>query len=320
MDAGVRDLTYMETKMFSRNHPPETAAKGWQPWGALVPFLGIFFVAATVLALTAVLQNAGLIDAEENPVGLPGFVAFLLLPFSALAVVVLAWVRFVERRPLATIGLGGSRRAQKFLYGLLAGAGMVTAIVAGSWIAGGYHAADSWHPVQSAASLASIATLLVCFSVQSSVEELVFRGWMPSAIAAKFHLTVAILLSSLVFVCLHFDPRANWIFVLNVFLFAVFACYWVVRTNNIWGVMGWHAGWNWLLAVGFGLRVTSLDARVPALLLQLTPDGPDYLTGGIEGPEGSIVCTLALTCGITYQLLRARRSAPSPASHGTPLP
>ena len=39
----------------------------------------------------------------------------------------------------------------------------------------------------------------------------------------------------------------------------------------------------------------------------LTPVGPDYLTGGIQGPEGSIVCTLALTCGIAYHLLRARR-------------
>ena len=93
---------------------------------------------------------------------------------------------------------------------------------------------------------------------------------------------------------LHFDSRANWIFVTNVFLFAVFACCWVIRTGDVWGVMGWHGGWNWLLAVGFELRVTALDAHVPALLVKLTPVGPDYLTGGIQGPEGSIVCTLEL--------------------------
>src|SRR6266851_4409827 len=94
-------------------------AKGWQPWGALVPFLGIAFVASTVFSLTAVLQSVGLVDAEENPIGLQGFVAFLLLPFSALAIVVLAWVRFVEKRPLAAIGLGGAHRARTFLCGLL---------------------------------------------------------------------------------------------------------------------------------------------------------------------------------------------------------
>jgi hypothetical protein len=87
---------------------------------------------------------------------------------------------------------------------------------------------------------------------------------------------------------------------------------WVICTGNVWGVMGWHGGWNWLLAVGFELRVTALDAHLPGLLVKLAPVGPDNLTGGIERPEGSIVCILVLTCGITYQLLRARRGAPPP--------
>ncbi len=55
-----------------------------------MPLLGIAFVAATVISITAILQRVGMIDAEENPIGLWGFVAFLVLPFSALAVVVLA--------------------------------------------------------------------------------------------------------------------------------------------------------------------------------------------------------------------------------------
>src|ERR1700731_781978 len=103
--------------MTSRPPRPVAPAKGWQPWGALVPFLGMAFVAATVVSLTAVLQRVGLVDADENPIGFPGFVAFLLLPFSALCVVVLAWVRLVERRPLAAIGLGGAHRARTFLCG-----------------------------------------------------------------------------------------------------------------------------------------------------------------------------------------------------------
>jgi hypothetical protein len=88
------------------------------------------------------------------------------------------------------------------------------------------------------------------------------------------------------------------------FLFAVFACCWVIRTGNVWGVMGWHSGWNWLLAVGFEWRVTALDAHVPALLAKVIPSGSGLLNGGIEGPEGGIVCTLALTCGIAYHFSR----------------
>jgi membrane protease YdiL (CAAX protease family) len=293
--------------MFSRLVRSGEPAKGWQPWGALVPFLGIVLVAGTVVSLTAVLQRAGLVDADENPIGLMGFVTFLLLPFGALGIVVLAWVRLVERRPLMAIGLGGAHRVRTFLCGLLVGVAMVTAIVAGIWIAGGLHMVAFGRPFRSLVSLGSIALLLVCFAVQSGIEELFFRGWILSAIAAKYRVVFAVLLSSLVFTLLHFDARANWIFVVNVFLFAVFACCWVIRTGNVWGVMGWHCGWNWLTAVGFELRVTALDAQQPALLVKLMPVGSDYLTGGIEGPEGSMVCTLVLACGILYHLLCAAR-------------
>jgi hypothetical protein len=54
--------------------------------------------------------------------------------------------------------------------------------------------------------------------------------------------------------------------------------------------MGWHSGWNWLLAVGFGLPLTGLDVGIPALLVDLRVVGPAWLTGGEQGPEASVVC------------------------------
>ena len=285
-------------EMASRLPFSEEPARGWQPWGALVPFLGIAFVVATVGSLTSVLQEAGLVDATEHPIGLVGFVAFLLIPFVALGASVLAWVRLVERRPLAAIGLGGARRTRTFVCGVLIGVAMVTAIVTGIWLAGGFHKVALGLAFRSPEALGSIGILLICFALQSSVEELLFRGWMLSAIAAKFGLVLAILLSSLVFLLLHCDPRANWIFLTNVFLYAVLACCWAIRTRNIWGVMGWHTGMNWMFTVGFELRVTALDAHLPALLVKLTPVGSEYLTGGSHGPEGSIVCSPVLACGI----------------------
>jgi membrane protease YdiL (CAAX protease family) len=271
-----------------------------------VPFLGIAFVAATVVGLTAVLQQAGLVDEKEQPIGLLGFVAVLLVPFAALGVVVLARVRLVERRPLAAIGLGGAQRTRTFLCGQLLGVAMVTAIVGAIWLAGGFQVVAFGPAFRSPASLGSIGILLIGFAVQAGVEEILFRGWMLSAIAAKFRILFAVLLSSLTFLFLHIDPQGNWLYLTNAFLFAAFACCWAVRTGNIWGVMGWHCGWNWLLAVGFEPRVTALDAHLPALLMKLTPVGSDYLTGGSHGPEGSIICSLALTCGMAYLYFRRR--------------
>jgi membrane protease YdiL (CAAX protease family) len=282
-------------------------ARGWRPWGVLVPFLGLVFVVATGAPLEYLLAKLNLLAGkEEDPVGLLGFVAFLVGPFGLLALATLAWVRFVERRPFSTIGLLSPRGAAIFGSGLLTGALMMSAVVAGIWLTGVLKADAIAPAFASVTSLASIALLLAAFVIQSSAEEILFRGWMMSALAVKFGTIAAVIVSSAVFTLLHFDRHAGPLFGINVFLFAVFACSWSLRTGNIWGVMGWHSAWNWLLGVGFGLRVTGLDTHMPALLVKLTPAGPDWLTGGAEGSEGSIVCTVVLLAGTAWNLWRKR--------------
>lgn len=276
-------------------------ARGWLPWGALAPFLTIVFVVIPVLATLAPMEAMGLVDGWGDPIGgARGLIAFLLPPFALTGLLVLGWVRFVERRPLATIGLtrpGGPRR---FLLGLAIGVGTIFAVVAASWIAGALDAAGYAPAFASPAALGNIAFLLLAFAVQSSVEEILFRGWLLSVIARKFNIVAAVAVTSIVFAFLHFSPGQPWLVTLNILLFSVFACCWALKAGNIWGVMGWHAGWNWLLATGFDLPVTGLDAGVPALLVRLIPVGPDWLTGGAQGPEGSIFCAVVLTAGIAF--------------------
>lgn len=151
-------------------------ARGWRPWGLLAPILGIAFIIVTMGFLQILLEHLHLIDKDENPIGLAGFAAFLTLPFSALGLVVLAWVRYVERRPLATIGLVTGHGPQIFALGLFTGIMMVTTIVTCSWIAGGYEVDAIAEAFHSPAALGGIATLLVGFALQSSVEEIVFHG------------------------------------------------------------------------------------------------------------------------------------------------
>ena len=119
-----------------------------------------------------------------------------------------------------------------------------------------------------------IVLLLFTFALQSSVEELLFRGWLLSVLAKKFNVPVAVVVSSALFSLLHFSPRDHWLASVGTFLFALFACAWVLRTRSVLGIMGWHAGWNWLLAIGFGLPLTGLDVGIPALLVDLQPVGP----------------------------------------------
>jgi membrane protease YdiL (CAAX protease family) len=283
-------------------------ARGWLPWGFLAPVLCLLFVVVTALGPSFPLEHYGLADRRGDPVGLTGLFAFLLVPFAALGLVVLAWVGFVERRTLASIGLTRPGGAAGFLRGLLIGAATIAAVVAGVWLAGGVRAAGLAPALASPAALANIGLLLACFAVQSSVEEIVFRGWLMSAVARKLNIAWAIGLTTLVFTLLHYGPHQPWHVTLTSALFSIFACSWALRAGNIWGVMGWHAGWNWLLAIGFELPVTGLSTGTPALLVRLIPQGPAWLTGGADGPEGSIVCNLFFLAGIAVLALRKPRA------------
>src|SRR5262249_46316333 len=156
------------------------------------------------------------------------------------------------------------------------------------WIFGGYTQGGIAPALGDGNALKGIGLLLLAFAVQSSVEEILFRGWLLSAITRKLGFVVAVVLSGALFALLHYSPGQLPLVTANVFLFAVFASLWAWRVGNIWGVMGWHAGWNWLLAVGFQVPVTGIDVGLPALVVKLIPQGPAYLTGGTQGPEGSI--------------------------------
>lgn len=274
-------------------------ARGWIPWGALAPILGIAFVIAPAILISLGLERVGLVDSDWEPQGAAGFIAFLLLPFAAMAALVFGWVRFVEKRPLSSIGLRGAG-VGSLLRGHLIGCATILAVVLAIWLASAYQAASFAPALRSPGALLEIAALLLCFVIQASSEEILFRGWLLSAIARKFNLPLAVVLSTLVFCLLHYSPGQPWFVTVNLVLFALFACAWALRTHNIWGVMGWHAGWNWLLATGFQLPVTGLNIGAPALLIELIPRGPDYLTGGPQGPEGSLFCGAFFLVAIAY--------------------
>ncbi len=294
--------------MNSRSIYSPEPAKGWLPWGALAPFLCILIVALPMLALGKAERHLGLLDAKGDPTGFAGLCSMLFVEFAATGLLLLLWVRFVERRSLATIGLPvrAMRPAPTLGRGLLVGIVMSIALVASIWLAGGYQASEVAQAFRSWSALTKIAVLLLAFVVQSGVEEILFRGWLLSVVTRKFNRAGGVVLSSLVFTFLHYGPQQRWDVMLGTLLFALFACAWALRAGNLWGVMGWHAGWNWLISIGFEVPITGLDTKQPALLVHLTPQGPDWLTGGAEGPEGSVLCSLLFVVAIGFLLARRR--------------
>jgi uncharacterized protein len=286
-------------------------ARGWLPWGVLAPILLILFVAIPTIAGSKALQYFRLADDKWQPIGMAGWVGFLVVPFVATGLLVLAWIRFVERRSLASIGLAGPGGGAPFLRGLGIGVATSLAVVATIWIAGGYQAHGYAKAFSSPTAPTNIAILLLCFIVQAGVEEIIFRGWLMSVLARKFNVIISVTVTCVVFAALHFGRETPWNVVLLTVLFSLFTCVWALKANSIWGVMGWHAGWNWLLAVGFEVPVTGLDTKTPALLVKLVPQGSDYLTGGAHGPEGSLLCGLFFVVSVAWLLSKKARATTS---------
>ncbi len=267
------------------------------------------------------LSYLGFTDAKGSPRGPLGF-CLLLASFIAMGLAVSGWVRWVEKRSLASAGLCGEQRLKKFLTGLAVGIAMMGAIVTAIALSGGYRIADLTPAFASPAALGWIALLLVGFTVQASVEEFVFRGWLFSTIMQRWNKTAAFILSSAAFTFVHFSPRTPLLVLAMTFVFAIFACAWARRSNSIWGVMGWHTGWNWFGGTGFDVPITGLDSQLPALVVKLVPVGPAYLNGAGEGPEGSIY-TLALLTAASLTLfllttLRGRSGIVPPRSGQQP--
>lgn len=282
-------------------YSPEPA-KGWLPWGLLSPFLLLAFVILPILATDDTLERLNLATPSGDPIGLIGLYVFLVIPFALTGLLALAWVLLVERRPLSTIGLTPSGGGASFLRGVGIGVVTIGAVVAAIWAAGGYEADGFASAFSAPHDLAAIAILLPCFMLQASVEEIIFRGWLMSVLAKRFNVVVAVVVTCLIFTALHYGPGQKLIVMGASFLFSAFACCWAIKAGNIWGVMGWHAGWNWFLATAFELPVTGIDAGVSALVVKLIPRGSDTLTGGGEGPEASAICLLFFA-GATALLL-----------------
>jgi uncharacterized protein len=278
--------------------------KGWIPPSIAAPFICIFLFAISMTPGDLGLEHLGLTDEQGSPRGPLGF-CLLLASFIAVGLAVFGWVRWVEKRSLISVGFGGEKRLRKFLIGLAMGIAMMGVIVTAIALSGGYRVADLAPAFASPAALGWIALLLVGFTVQASVEEFVFRGWLFSTVMRRWNTTAAFILTSAAFTFLHFSPRTPLLMLAMTFVFSIFACAWVRRSNSIWGVMGWHTGWNWFGGTGFDVPITGLDSQLPALVVKLVPVGPTYLNGAGEGPEGSIYTFALLTAASLCLLLAA---------------
>ncbi|HEY6572838.1 MAG TPA: type II CAAX endopeptidase family protein [Candidatus Eisenbacteria bacterium] len=235
-----------------------------------------------------------------------------LLATGALLVLLgvgVTWLllRRFEGRGLRTVGLGLApglfrRAAIGFFFG-----GLTPAIVATSLAIAGIATIAPAAPA-SQDLLGLTLPMIGAMIFISSWEEILLRGYFMQVIGEMGGPWIAAGISGVLFGLMHAgNPGANpaglIITAANGVLLAMLA----VRTGSLWLACWYHAGWNLVAAIGFGLKDSGMLS--PGALFSTDLNGPTLLTGGSYGFEASIVSYVVEAVILVLLLIYAPRWA-----------
>jgi membrane protease YdiL (CAAX protease family) len=260
---------------------------GWRLLIFLVIVYGVPSLIGRVLARLAKGQPAGPPPSIQPWIQLiAGTVAFLWVLF-------VTWIMSrIEHRRVGEYGLPLVRTAApRFLTGYFLWGFLPLALVLLVLRAFGvfYFGTLSLHGAQ-ILSWAGIWALV--FLSVGLFEEFTFRGYLLHTLADGLGFWPAAIVLALGFGYVHMgNPGETRVGIAAASLFALFAAVTLWRTGNLWLAVGAHAGWDWGQSFFFGVSDSGL--QVQGHLLNPHIQGPDWLTGGSVGPEGSVV-TLVL--------------------------
>ena len=223
-----------------------------------------------------------------------------ILPFlifgSVATVSVFAARRFLDRRTIESLGLRIDKHAILDIIGGVLNSALVMAVMFFALLGAGlieFQGFAWWTndptvtATLSAAALPTILLVMCKLAIVAWWEELVFRGYIFQNTVSTLGLTGCIVLLSLLFGLLHgMNPNATVLSTALITLITPQLFYAYLKTGQLWLPIGIHWGWNFFQASVFGFSASGQES--PAMIAQ-SPTGPDWLSGGAFGAEGSIL-------------------------------
>ena len=124
-------------------------------------------------------------------------------------------------------------------------------------------------------------------------EEFLTRGYTQFTLTQGMGFWPAALLLSLAFGALHLgNPGENRVGIVAVVMIALFFCLTLRRTGTLWFAVGFHAAFDW--GESYFYSVPDSGSLSPGHLLNSTFHGSPWITGGSDGPEGSVLVLLLI--------------------------
>lgn len=229
------------------------------------------------------------------------FLYYELFSFVIILFLFMFWVKVIEKNALSSLGFVKRNWLKYLAWGILLSLVQMGVIALVYQVSGiGFFELNEL----SLEPLLFILGLFPFWLLQGGTEEVATRGWLLTRIAARSNLPLAIVISSSLFGILHMgNAGVTFLSVLNIILDGVLAGLLFIYTDSIWLVVAQHGTWNYVQGnlLGFQVSGTGADASIFSFTMG---SGPDWLTGGTFGAEGSIITTLVLLVSlvIVYRL------------------
>jgi membrane protease YdiL (CAAX protease family) len=211
--------------------------------------------------------------------------------FVAAAVPALVLAR-VERRGWGAYGLPGRQAfGRLFWIGTVWGFASISLLLALMY---GLRVFDLGHLAIHGARIVRFAAFwAVMFLLVGLFEEFLLRGYSQFTLTRAIGFWPAAVLLSCMFGLIHIrNGGEEWPGLLAAAVIGFFFCLTLRRTGNLWFAVGFHAAWDW--GETFVYSVPDSGTIFPGHLLKSSFHGPRWLTGGMVGPEGSVLCFVVI--------------------------
>ena len=158
----------------------------------------------------------------------------------------------------------------------------------------------------------------VFFLIAAFFEDFLLRGYSQWVLSRGMNFWPAASVLSCLFGVIHLrNPGETYIGIAGVIAIGLFFCLTLWRTGTLWWAIGFHMAWDW--GESFLYSVPDSGSMVPGHLLNSSLNGPDWLTGGSVGPEGSYL-VFALLAVLWILFSRAYPEVKYGAPEGSPSP
>ena len=256
-----------------------------KPWGRadrnrLLVWVGLGFILPIpfVWALHRWIKPAGSVFTIQSELPTKAIISFF--------VILATWiVSRMEKRPLDDYGIPPRQAfGKRFWEGSLWGFAALSALLLILHLSGHFQI-DSVALSGGAVFRYALGWAVVFLAVSVS-EELGFRGYWLFSFSRRIRFWPAALFTSVVFGAAHLgNPGENVLGILQVVAVGLLLCFTLRRTGNLWFALGFHAAWDWAETFFYGTPDSGLLGV--GRYLNTSVQGPNWLTGGSAGPEGS---------------------------------